>query len=108
MRLDLCSMGSINLCKDDQAVDEERWRKLLSCIEEKIGTAKFSTWFEPLKCLGSQGQCLRIQVPNRFTREWLSEHYLPLMVQGARQLMGPEMTIRFEVGGKEPDAAESS
>jgi len=101
-------MGSTNFPKDDQTVDEELWRKLLSHIEEQIGTAKFSTWFEPLKCLGVQEQCLRIQVPNRFTREWLSEHYLPVMVQMARQLMGPEATIRFEVGGKEPDAAESS
>jgi chromosomal replication initiator protein len=100
-------MGATNLRKDDQTVDEELWRNFLSAIEEKIGTAKFSTWFEPLKCLGIQGQCLRIQVPNRFTREWLSEHYLPLMVQTARQLMGPEATIRFEVGGREPDAAES-
>jgi chromosomal replication initiator protein len=100
-------MGSTNLRKDGQTVDEELWRNFLSAIEKKIGTAKFSTWFEPLKCLGMQGQCIRIQVPNRFTREWLSEHYLPLMVQTARQLVGPEATIRFEVGGREPDAAES-
>ncbi len=89
-------------------MDEELWRKFLSSIEETIGTAKFSTWFEPLKCLGIQGQCLRVQVPNRFTREWLSEHYLPLMVQTARQLMGPEAAIRFEVGGKEPNAVDSA
>jgi chromosomal replication initiator protein len=100
-------MEATNLRKDDQTVDEELWRNFLSTIEEKIGTAKFSTWFEPLKCLGMQGQCIRLQVPNRFTREWLSEHYLPLMVQTARQLMGPEATIRFEVGGREPDAADS-
>ncbi|MBI3326373.1 MAG: chromosomal replication initiator protein DnaA [Nitrospinae bacterium] len=95
-------MGSTALQKDGQTVDEELWRKLLTCIEESIGPAKFSTWFDPLKYLGSHGQCLRVQVPNRFTREWLSEHYLPLMVQTLRQLGGPEATIQFEVGGKEP------
>jgi chromosomal replication initiator protein len=88
-------------------VDEELWRKFLSCIEENIGPAKFSTWFEPLKYLGMQGKGLRIQVPNRFTREWLSEHYLPLMVQTARTLMGAESTIQFEVGGREPGNAET-
>ena len=74
--------------EDDHTVDEELWHKFLSGIEENIGTAKFSTWFEPLKYLGTQGKNLRIQVPNRFTREWLSEHYLPLMVQTARELGG--------------------
>jgi chromosomal replication initiator protein len=87
-------------------VDEELWRKFLSCIEEGIGTAKFSTWFEPLQYLGIQGQSLRIQVPNRFTREWLSEHYLPFMVQTARTLVGPQSTIQFEVGGREPGSTE--
>jgi chromosomal replication initiator protein len=99
-------MGSTNFHEDDQIVDEELWHKFLSCIEEHIGTAKFSTWFEPLKYLGTQGKNLRIQVPNRFTREWLSEHYLPLMVQTARQLAGAEVTIQFEVGGRESGNVE--
>jgi chromosomal replication initiator protein len=92
--------------EDDHTVDEELWHKFLSCIEENIGTAKFSTWFEPLRYLGTQGKSLHIQVPNRFTREWLSEHYLPLMVQTARELGGPELIIEFEVGGREASAAE--
>ena len=89
-------------------MDEELWRKFLFRIEENIGTAKFSTWFEPLQYLGTQGKSLRIQVPNRFTREWLSEHYLPLMVQTARTLVGAEATIQFEVGGREPGSAEAA
>jgi chromosomal replication initiator protein len=99
-------VGSTDFHEDAQTVDEELWRKFLSCIEESIGTAKFSTWFEPLKYLGTQGKNLRIQVPNRFTREWLSEHYLSLMVQTARTLVGAEATIQFEVGGREPGNAE--
>jgi chromosomal replication initiator protein len=92
--------------EDDHTVDEELWHKFLSRIEDNIGTAKFSTWFEPLRYLGTQGKSLHIQVPNRFTREWLSEHYLPLMVQTARELGGPELIIEFEVGGREASAAE--
>ena len=87
-------------------MDEELWYQFLSGIEENIGTAKFSTWFEPLKYLGTQGKSLRIQVPNRFTREWLSEHYLPLMVQTARELSSAEIMIQFEVGGRESGNAE--
>jgi chromosomal replication initiator protein len=98
-------MGSTDSHEDDQTVDEELWRKFLSALEEHVGTPKFSTWFESLRYLGAEGACLRIQVPNRFHREWLSEHYLPLMVQTARQLAGPATTIRFEVGGKEPVTA---
>lgn len=88
-------------------MDEELWRKFLFRIEENIGTAKFSTWFEPLKYLGMDGKCLRIQVPHRLAREWLSENYLALMVQTACHLTGTEATIRFEVGGKEPGVTES-
>lgn len=97
-------MRSAGLHKEGETVDEELWPQLLSRMEEQIGPAKFSTWFEPLKYLGTQGTCVRIQVPNRFSREWLSEHYLPLMVQTVRQLAGAEATIQFEVGGTEPRA----
>jgi len=89
-------------------VDEELWRKYLSYIENSIGADKFSRWFESVKYLGMDGTCLRIQVPLRITREWLSENYLPLMVRTARQLTGAETTIRFEVGGKDPDAPEAA
>ena len=88
-------------------MDEELWRKFLAAIEESIGTAKFSIWFEPLKYLGMQGKSLRIQVPHRYYREWLSTHHLPLMVQTARQLTGSEVMIQFELGGREPDNAEN-
>jgi chromosomal replication initiator protein len=101
-------VDSTNFHEGDQTVDEELWRKFLSCIEESIGTAKFSTWFEPLQYLGVHGKSLRIQVPNRFTREWLSEHYLPLMVQTARQLVGVEVTIQFELGGREAGNVEGA
>lgn len=89
-------------------MDEELWRKFLSYLEKSIGTDKFSRWFESVKYLGMDGTCLRIQVPLRITREWLSENYLPLMVRTARQLTGTETTIRFEVGGKEPEAPEAA
>jgi chromosomal replication initiator protein len=89
-------------------VDEELWGKFLSSIEETIGVAKFSTWFEPLQFLGMHGKSLHIQVPNRFTREWLSEHYLPLMVQSARQLVGAEVTIQFELGGRESTSVDGN
>lgn len=87
-------------------MDEELWRKFLSSIEESIGSIKFSRWFESIKYLGMDGTCMRIQVPLRITREWLSENYMPLMVRTARRLTHAETTIRFEVGGKEPEAAE--
>jgi chromosomal replication initiator protein len=89
-------------------VDEELWRKFLSNIEESIGPVKFNRWFEAIKYLGMEGTCLRIQVPLRITREWLSENYLPLMVRAARQLTGVATTIRFEVGGREPEATEAT
>ena len=89
-------------------MDEELWHKFLSGIEENIGPAKFSTWFEPLKYLGTQGKNLRIQVPNRFSREWLSENYLPLMLRTARELGSPELMIQFELGGRESGNAEAA
>jgi len=100
-------MRSTDLARDGETVDEAFWRQLLSRVEEHIGPAKFATWFEPLAYLGMQGQCMRIQVPNRFSREWLCEHYLPFMVQTMRDLAGAEATIQFEVGGKEHRSAQA-
>jgi len=54
------------------------------------------------------GKWLRIQVPHRFARDWLKDHYLSSMTQTARQLTGMETTIRLEVGGKEPGGVETN
>jgi chromosomal replication initiator protein len=101
-------MGSTDLREGDQTVDEELWPKFLASVEEQIGAAKFSTWFEPLKYLGLEGQCLRIQVSNDFRYKWLHENYLPLMKQTAQRLAGAGVTIQLEIGGKDASAGESN
>ena len=82
-------MELIHFHEDDETVDEELWRKFLSSIEESIGVDKFSRWFESLQVSGyARGQKRAHPGAARVTREWLSEHYLPLMVRTRASSLG--------------------
>lgn len=57
----------------------ELWQKVLLSIKEKVNPQSFETWIKPIKPVSLQDNDLKIQVPNRFFRDWIQENYLSLI-----------------------------
>jgi chromosomal replication initiator protein len=54
----------------------EFWEQALDKLTERIGQHNFETWIKPLRFVGRNKNEIRVEVPNKFFRDWLTEHYL--------------------------------
>jgi len=84
---------------------EKVWEKTLEAIEEKIGNQTFELWFKPLKLICLQGQEVIVEVPNRFFKEWIEDHYMGVITEALERSFKKEMSIRFNVSEREEDPA---
>ncbi|MEP0985489.1 chromosomal replication initiator protein DnaA [Ekhidna sp.] len=73
------------------------WKNCLEFIKERIPNQSFSTWFEPINPLKSEGNVLTIQVPSQFFYEWLEEHYVHILKEAIAKEMGEGARLEYSV-----------
>ncbi len=54
---------------------EELWSKVAESIKERIGPQNFDIWIKPIQFLTMDEGHIVLEVPNRFYKEWVLEHY---------------------------------
>lgn len=54
---------------------EDLWSKVTDSLRERIGPQNFDIWIKPIQLLSMDGEKVEMEVPNRFFREWINEHY---------------------------------
>ncbi|MGH7827242.1 MAG: chromosomal replication initiator protein DnaA [Candidatus Binatia bacterium] len=52
------------------------WEAALAELSERLGKQNFETWIKPIRCKSFHDGEIRLEVPNRFFRDWLTEHHL--------------------------------
>src|SRR3990172_3904870 len=74
---------------------ESLWTRLLSSLEHKIPEAALDTWVRSSRLMAVEGDRLQIAAPNKFSRDWLAEHYLPALAAAAQDCLGgnPQVSI---------------
>jgi len=56
---------------------EDLWSKVIDSLKERIGQQNFDIWIKPIHFLSLEGENVELEVPNRFFKEWIHEHYSP-------------------------------
>ncbi len=64
-------MGSSGVERD---VSEE-WAKVRGRLREEVGEAAFRSWLKPLTLVGLHNGSVRLAVPTRFMRDWVTSNY---------------------------------
>ncbi len=82
---------------------EEAWTKTIEAIGAKVGSQTFDLWFRPLKFIEFQDQQITVEVPNRFFKEWIEDHYPALIPETAETFLKKEVAVRFKVFDKKED-----
>lgn len=54
---------------------EELWSKVAESIKERIGPQNFDIWIKPIQLISMDEENVVLEVPNRFYKEWVLEHY---------------------------------
>lgn len=82
----------------DDKEAKEIWLKTLSAIKEELGMQGYERWFGPIKLISATAEQFTLGAPNEFFRDWLTEHYLDLIVKNAERVSGKKFQVKLIVG----------
>ena len=54
---------------------EDLWPKVIDSLKERVGQQNFDIWIKPIHFVSKEGEKVELEVPNRFFKEWINEHY---------------------------------
>jgi len=73
------------------------WQETLQNLEKLLSPQHFSTWIKPIRFLGLDQDLVRLEVPNHFIRDWLQDHYLPLIKETVSRLEAKPYSIELTI-----------
>ena len=78
----------------------ELWSQAVAEIKERIGRQNYETWIKPIGFVSRNKNEICLDVPNKFFRDWLTEHYLGQIQEIMSTLAKHEVKIVFEINEK--------
>ena len=57
------------------------WDSALATLRSRLSEENFRTWLEPVQLERVEGHTIVLRIPNRFYAEWISSHYLDLILE---------------------------
>src|SRR5215469_2867369 len=81
---------------------DELWQEALEEIRKRIGKQNFDAWIKPLHFESRTKNEICLDVPNKFFRDWLNEHFLELMEQVASSIARHSLKISLNVNQQLP------
>lgn len=73
------------------------WSKVSDTLKERIGPQNYDIWIKPIQLLSLDGEKVEMEVPNRFFREWIQEHYLGHMKDVFSLLTQRSFHLQFRI-----------
>lgn len=84
---------------------EEAWTKTVSAIGNKVGAQTFDLWFRPLKLVQLQDEYIVLEVPNKFFKEWIEDHYPAIISETMEKMLNRQVSVKFRVFERTEDPA---
>jgi chromosomal replication initiator protein len=76
---------------------DELWKEALGEIGKRIGKQNFDTWIKPIHFDSRAKNEVHLEVPNKFFRDWLTDHFLRQMEDVLSLLTHQPMKVRLNV-----------
>jgi chromosomal replication initiator protein len=80
------------------------WTRVLAALEGRIPETAIESWLRPCRVTAMDGDALRIAAPNKYSRDWLVQHYTETIQSAARTVLGGHPVVTFEID-REPERA---
>lgn len=78
----------------------EQWTQALADIKEQIGAQNFETWIAPIRFVSRNKNEVILDVPNKFFRDWLTEHYISRLEHALTSSAKHPVRVVFQVNEK--------
>lgn len=76
---------------------DDLWSKVSDTLKERIGPQNFDIWIKPIQLLSVDGEKVEMEVPNRFFREWIQDHYLNHIKEVFSHLTQRSFHLQFRI-----------
>ncbi len=73
------------------------WDEALTILKQDVTAQSFETWLKPTKAVALSNEALTVEVPNKFFKDWLVDHYYDLLSETLATIISPEIKIDFVV-----------
>ena len=67
---------------------ERLWEQALVSLKTHLSPENFETWLEPVQFGGVESDSLVLRIPNQFFADWISAHYLDIILETLRTEAG--------------------
>lgn len=83
------------------------WAPMLQSLRKQISPQSYETWFAPTKQVGAENGQVKIEVPNKFFKDWLLDHYKEHLHIAAKEAGSEKLDIEFVVSRHKPEAVQA-
>ncbi|MEA4826720.1 MAG: chromosomal replication initiator protein DnaA [Clostridium sp.] len=85
---------------------EQLWTKTLNIIKGELTEVSFNTWIKSIIPLSIEGNILKLEVPNDFTRGILESRYKDLIINAIKLVTSKKYNIEFLISSEESSNTE--
>lgn len=83
------------------------WAHVLERLQTQLSGPTFETWIKTASVKTLEGNCLVIQTPNPFARNWLQKYYVKTIATVVHELLGHSVEIQIEAAVEGWEASPS-
>ncbi len=85
----------------------ELWEQSLKVLEKNVTKYSFETWLKSLNPLYCHENTVVIEVPNNFSRGWLSDRYAPLLKNVFCDILKKDIDVQFLLSSEIPNIQQA-
>ncbi|MEK7783442.1 MAG: DnaA N-terminal domain-containing protein, partial [Candidatus Binatota bacterium] len=79
---------------------DELWEGALKRLRETLGKQNFETWIRPIRVRESDDGEIVLEVPNKFFRDWLVEHFYTAIQETLAELSHRSVRLSVAVNNQ--------
>lgn len=73
------------------------WQEAVKIIKTSVNPQTFQTWFSFINPVSFDGNTILLEVPNKFFKNWVAEHYMDTIKNPLKNLIGKDVGVDFRV-----------
>jgi len=87
---------------------EDLWPKVIDSLKERVGQQNFDIWIKPILFISREGEKVELEVPNRFFKEWIHEHYSLYIKDAVSLLTHASCQLQFRIKNEKMNGKDSA
>ncbi|MBI1909712.1 MAG: chromosomal replication initiator protein DnaA [Deltaproteobacteria bacterium] len=75
----------------------EVWARLQESLKGTVSELHYNTWIRPTKLVSFDKNCLVVEVPNKFIRDWIYDNFLEVLQRELSEIAGSPCTLQIRL-----------